>query len=353
MDRTPIPSPTIEKIKNPVGRPRKPAEPRIWPNVICADDLEPREMKWLWAPYLPVGTVSMLFGPGGIGKSHIACDIAAALSKGRQLPGQNETHQRRPQKVLMMSAEDDMRVVMLPRLINAGADLRHIWIPDGLITLDGDGIKHVSHIMQEFACTVAFIDPVVAYMGGRIDMNRMNEVREFTGALAQAAMKSDTSVILVHHSRKGKDGEDYEKAAGSVDFINSVRSTLYCNRTAEGVRYMKHVKSNYSAPGPTLTYDFGTDDHFHWTGIIDDDLLVQIQTPTSTGQGGARKRAIDFIKQTLSQGPVEAAEILKIAEIEGFNNKTLQRAKEGVAESFVTTDLNGNKNVWHWRLING
>src|SRR6185369_1901078 len=170
-------------------------------------------MRWLWYPYIPYGAASMLFGPGGLGKSHIACDIAARVSRGDQFP--HSKVNMAPGRVLMMSAEDDMSVVLVPRLKEAGANLSNIFIPDQTFVLDKIGLHDMYQYMELSAATVVFIDPIVAYMGGKIDMNKMNEVRELTGALHEAAQKSGSAVIIVHHSRKGKEGEDYEKAAGS------------------------------------------------------------------------------------------------------------------------------------------
>ncbi len=50
--------------------------------VIKASEIEPKEVKWLWYPYIPFGKVTLLQGDPGDGKSKLMLSIAALLSKG-------------------------------------------------------------------------------------------------------------------------------------------------------------------------------------------------------------------------------------------------------------------------------
>lgn len=48
--------------------------------VIKASEIEPKEVKWLWYPYIPYGKVTLLQGDPGDGKSKLMLSIAALLS---------------------------------------------------------------------------------------------------------------------------------------------------------------------------------------------------------------------------------------------------------------------------------
>ena len=50
--------------------------------VIKASEIEPKEVKWLWYPYIPYGKVTLLQGDPGDGKSKLMLSIAERLSKG-------------------------------------------------------------------------------------------------------------------------------------------------------------------------------------------------------------------------------------------------------------------------------
>jgi hypothetical protein len=314
---------------------------RKFPPLVMADTIEPKEITWLWKPYIPSGSASMIFGPGGTGKSHIAVDMAARISKGEALPGQEKALPA--QNVLIMSAEDEFDRVLVPRLIAAGADLSRIAFPKSPFTLDKDGLAMVEEYMASFAAGIVFIDPIVAYIGGKVDINRANETREFTGGLHQMAMRTGTAVIVVHHARKGGEGADYEKMMGSADFNNAVRSVMYTTQAPNGDRIMRHVKANYAALGPTLGYKFG-DLGFEWTGAYQEDgVKAKAKDQTTQVQ--------DWLREKLAAGPKRATDMERSAAQKSFSRRTIVRAKAGVAESYLVSEQ--GKMHWYWRLVDG
>ena len=58
--------------------------------VVKASEIEPKEVKWLWYPYIPFGRVTLLQGDPGDGKSKLMLSVAALLSKGEALPFTDE-----------------------------------------------------------------------------------------------------------------------------------------------------------------------------------------------------------------------------------------------------------------------
>ena len=47
--------------------------------VVKASEIEPREVKWLWYPYIPFGKVTLLQGDPGDGKSKLKYEIVAVF----------------------------------------------------------------------------------------------------------------------------------------------------------------------------------------------------------------------------------------------------------------------------------
>jgi len=308
------------------------------PKLLNCEELKVRQPHWVWYPYIPANCATMVFGVGGIGKSYLSCELAAAFSAGRKLPGQAEGEPRK-HNVLLMSAEDSPSAVIKPRLIKCGADLKRVFIPDEPFLLDKWGLGVVQDYMEKSQASIVIIDPIVHYMGGKIDMNKMNEVRAITGALHQKAMNTDSAIIILHHARKGTEGQGYEKAAGSADFVNAVRSVLYAHKTNDGTSVVEHVKTNYGVHGKALAF-FIDEEGFHWIGDYTDVMIA----------GGAVKRdeAAVFLKTVLEHGPVAAKEIASLATDEGFTLRTLNRAKTGIVDSIMRYD--GQTRMWFWRL---
>lgn len=309
-----------------------------WLNTV-----EPREMKFLWRPYIPAGVATLMYGPGGVGKSHIAMDIAARVSTGAAFPGQEQT--RPPEKVLIMSAEDEADTVLVPRLLQSGADLTKIAIPKRIFTLDKTGLVLVDEMIEAYSVGIVFIDPIVSYIGSKVDINRANETRDFTGVIHSIAKAHGVPIIIIGHSRKSSDGSDADKAMGSVDFVNAVRSALYVTYAPNGDTIMKHSKANYAKKGPTLSYTF--DDHgFEWTGVYAE-TGVRGEVPAQRPRNAVR----DWLLEKLADGPKRATDMERSATELGFSRRTMLRGKVGVAESYLVS-VDG-KMQWYWKLIEG
>jgi hypothetical protein len=84
--------------------------------VTPASTIEPRPVHYLWADRIPIGTLNLLGGREGIGKSIFACTVAADITQGR-LPG---VHFGAPRAVLIAATEDSWSHTIVPRLLAAG-----------------------------------------------------------------------------------------------------------------------------------------------------------------------------------------------------------------------------------------
>lgn len=51
--------------------------------IPCLGDVEPVNTQWLVKGYFPMGAVSVVAGPGGVGKGVFMADVAAAVTTGR------------------------------------------------------------------------------------------------------------------------------------------------------------------------------------------------------------------------------------------------------------------------------
>ena len=89
--------------------------------VIKASEIEPKEVKWLWYPYIPYGKVTLLQGDPGDGKSKLMLSIAALLSKGEPLPF-TETEETEPMTIIYQTTEDDADDTVVPRFNSAGGN---------------------------------------------------------------------------------------------------------------------------------------------------------------------------------------------------------------------------------------
>ena len=315
----------------------QPAEVEALPFVVLST-VKKKDIHWLWKPYIPRGAVTTIIGDGGYGKSFMTCSIAADLSAGRALPGQPA---QPPRKVLMISAEDGIGEVMLPRLEMLNAKMENIAAYDEGFTLNPKMAQRILLAVEQYDAAVVFLDPMVVYMGGEIDSHKANEVRSIMTMLTSIAKHKDIAIVAVHHVNKGN-AKGQHKSLGSVDFVNSVRSTLLVDCSKTQTYFMSHVKHNWSAQGHTLAYSF-TNDAFHWLGTYSPTLgeephdISLSHTP--------RGKAAAFLKNILKDGPVSMVEVVKMAKDMGFSERTLRTAKRGICHSVRRKDL-----TWAWAL---
>ena len=100
--------------------------------IIKASEIIPKEVRWLWYPYIPFGKVTLLQGDPGDGKSKLMLSLAALLSKGEPLPFADEEEHTEPMTVIYQTTEDDADDTVVPRFNSA----------DG----DGERLMSLSHI---------------------------------------------------------------------------------------------------------------------------------------------------------------------------------------------------------------
>ncbi len=113
--------------------------------------------EWLWPGWIAFGAVSVLDGEPDRGKSTVALDLAARLTRGLPMPaaavgdmgdladppgppapvGQAPAPMFAPRSVVVASAEDSASRTIRPRLEAAGADLERVRIVEEVVDADG------------------------------------------------------------------------------------------------------------------------------------------------------------------------------------------------------------------------
>jgi hypothetical protein len=91
------------------------------PIMVRVSDVQREEVSWLWNDRIPRGKLTIIEGDPGEGKTFLSQAIAAAVTCGFGLPGQEE--QREPETVLIMSAEDGLADTIRPRLEDQSSEV--------------------------------------------------------------------------------------------------------------------------------------------------------------------------------------------------------------------------------------
>lgn len=318
--------------------------------LLMFSQIKREDIRWFWNPYIPLGRLTMLGGDPGAGKSFITTAIAAALSRGDSLPGEEEGV-REPTVTLMLNAEDDPADTMRPRLENLHADMTKIWISTEDIILDADGFETIREMVADTGAKLLIIDPIVAFLGPKINMNNANEVRHIMKAIARMAKQLDIAIIVVRHNRKAPAGAVQGKAIyagnGSIDFTAATRSELSVNETKNGTKFMNHIKANSGPRGPSIQYTIESMEDgsglFKWG-----DFSLNM-----TGQpAGLSKKFRDegeiqaWLWDLLTHHPdgLSSKSVYEMGKLKGYSQTKLEHMKKGVA---ISSRVGGE---WVWKL---
>ena len=313
--------------------------------IIRMSDVELTPVEWLWKPYLPFGKLSVLQGNPGEGKTYFAMHLAAACTNGKLLPNMERME---PFNVIYQTAEDGLGDTVKPRLIEAGADLDRVLVIDDSevqLTLSDERIEKA---IIENNARLVIIDPIQAYLGADVDMNRANEVRPIFMRLGQVAQRTGCAILLIGHLNKAAGMQSLQRGLGSIDIAAAVRSVLFIGKLKHDptMRILTHEKSSLAPPGVSLAFSLGDEGGFRWVGEYDitaDEMLSGIEPQRET----KTQQAKDLICTLLAGGKQVFSEDIDKAALErGIPGRTVRDAKRELGDALKSKIVEGRKKVF-------
>ncbi len=311
--------------------------------MIKMSEIQSQEVSWLWYPFIPYGKLTIIQGDPGDGKTTLVLNIAAWLSKGEGLDSEMKLSE--PVNVIYQSAEDGLADTVKPRLELAGADCERILVIDekekSLSMVD----ERLEKAIVQTKARMLILDPIQAYLGGGMDMNRANEARDMTKKLGALAEKHQCAIVLIGHMNKAAGNKAAYRGMGSIDFFAVARSVLLVGRV-EGepnIRAVIQIKNNLAAFGHPKAFAL-SEDGFGWLGdyeITADEVLGGI-APKANKMEQAKRLLREL---ALTSDAVQSNEIFDMADEQGISKRTLENAKRELG--IRARKIN---NSWYWEL---
>ena len=323
---------------------KEPSKPETV-KIIRMSDVELTPVEWLWKPYLPFGKLSVLQGNPGEGKTYFAMHLAAACTNGKLLPNMERME---PFNVIYQTAEDGLGDTVKPRLIEAGADLDRVLVIDDSevqLTLSDERIEKA---IVENNARLVIIDPIQAYLGADVDMNRANEVRPIFMRLGQVAQRTGCAILLIGHLNKAAGMQSLQRGLGSIDIAAAVRSVMFIGKLKHDptMRILTHEKSSLAPPGVSLAFSLGDEGGFRWVGEYDitaDEMLSGIEPQRET----KIQQAKDLICTLLAGGKQVLSEDIDKAALErDIPGRTVRDAKRELGDALKSKIVEGRKKVF-------
>jgi hypothetical protein len=193
----------------------------------------------------------------------------------------------------------------------------------------------------------------MAYLDGKMDVNKANMVRHVTSRLAKLAETYDIAVIAVRHLSKSSSTKTIYRGQGSIDFTASARSVLLTGIDPDTLeRGFVHIKCNIAAHGDSVGYkieDNGSGaGKFSWTGKSE--ITAARIFEVEIGDN-ALDKAKAFLRIQLADGKNLANDVYKAANEQGVKERTLNQAKKELKIGSRREGKQGSKaGHWYWFL---
>jgi len=340
--------------------PETPPEKRR-PLTVKLSQVKPEKVEWLVQHRIPLGFITVVAGRTGVGKSFACLDMIARMSVGGEIPLSNGKRFERAGTLIL--SEDSPEYVLVPRLIDAGADLDLVHA----MTWDGMSSYHLSNTdMLDEACNeidhpvrIVMIDPPTNFIEG-VDEHSNSEVRNLVMRVVEWALARKVAVLFILHVNKqsGKGLEAINRVMGSVAWVTTARiaHTICPDPETPGQTLMVPTKSNIGPMPPALAYKFAPVDpedpesgaRIEWVGEVD------VTADEALGHAGPRVRRDVIAAEWLIERFREkldwpSDELFAAATATGISRNAVfdARAKLELPKARKITHENGRA-VWVW-----
>ncbi|HYE09406.1 MAG TPA: AAA family ATPase [Patescibacteria group bacterium] len=312
--------------------------------IISMDTIETEEIKWLWYPYIPYGKLTIVQGDPGDGKTTFMLKLASKLSNGKCFGDSEVEANREPINVIYQTAEDGLADTVKPRLETAGADCSRILVIDDTeqsLTMQDSRLEQA---LEQTGAKLLILDPIQAYLGENVDINRANETRDVTKRLAALASKMGCAIVLIGHMNKGSNSKAAYRGIGSIDFFAIARSVLLVARVPDqpSVRAVAQIKNNLAQEGDVVAFQLANGT-FEWLGDYDisvEELLGGYSSISKT------QKAEELLERMLSSKvTVPVQEIFEEGKRLGISKRTIENTKHVLGVKSVRVGA-----IWHWSL---
>ena len=316
--------------------------------VIKASEIETKEVKWLWYPYIPFGKVTLLQGDPGDGKSKLMLSIAALISKGEPLPFTDEEIE--PMTIIYQTTEDDAEDTVVPRFNSASGNGENlIFIKEDEKALSF-GDNRIAEAIKKYNAKLLILDPLSSYIGENCSMNNANETRLEFNHLIAVAKNTGCAIVIIAHMNKMRDTNPLYRTNGSIDIAGAARSILAITRTPNkevpSERYMVQVKSNLAPTGSAIIFEVAEKGVNFISEIeMTAEEAFQSIAPKRGRPNDKEIKAKAFLLEMLKDGEMLSSDCEEKLASAGFKKTTIKKAKK---KAGVVSMKRGF--LWYWSL---
>jgi hypothetical protein len=337
-----------------------------------AEAVKIRPIPWLWHGVMPTHMSTAITGDAGLGKSLVAVDLAARVSRGTAFPIYDKPSVTAQGHVFYITSEGVPEMILVPRFMAAGADLSKITIIDGVYTRNDHfsmfditrNIPNIERRAKDFPDLILIVvDPIASFLPERINTNQGNRVRQAMDRISELAFKLGIACPTVMHFTKTPGLSAIHKTSGSVQFEASVKMSWSVIRRPDdppNVRLLVPQKSNITGGYKSLSFsihpvEFPAPDNpgetistakIVYGEHVDENPETLISPPIE--KDGDAARAVEFLKRKMKGGmTLYARDILEEADSEGIPPWSVKKARVRLGLAVEKEDKFQGRFFWY------
>ena len=366
-----------QQVQPRISNAKQPGKKTI--QLLRASTFDMRAQDWIWKGHLLRGTLEIMSGNPGLGKSQVQISLIAAVTT-TDVKWPDGTDSGPAMDVIMLTAEDTIAETVRPRLQAARADATRVHILPFVSTPQGDRQFLLSEDLEQLEQGIReirknggdigliTIDPITAFMG-KLDSNSATDVRGRLGPVMALAERMHVAISAITHPAKNSSHKSLNNFIGSQAFIAAARighvlgEEMKEGEAEEGSKkppkpvptgriLFANNKNNVHRKTPTLAYEIElhtwideksgreiSTSCVKWAAEpvdITADELAAMHSGIGTPHGrpaeaarGAQVQVQTWLEAQLIGGkPVPAAETEQAALAAGFTKNQLRTARE-------------------------
>jgi putative DNA primase/helicase len=342
--------------------------------TVLASEIEMEAIEWFWQQRIARGALNILVGMPDRCKGQITAFLSARTTNGGSMPC---LEGYAPDgNVIILTAEDDLKRTVVPRLNAAGADLKRIKLikmirrPDQskrMFNLVDDLTRLEEEIERMGNVALVIIDPISAYLGvRRVAGGSSTDVRGVLGPVTDLAERTQAAFLAVMHFNKKADVNNAVlRVSDSVAYVAAARTTHFVVRDMEHERsyLFAKAKNNLSMEDTAIRYrvavkEVGIDKktgkpieapYVVWEDVpvtVDETDVIEAENIGSKAKKSRLEDAVKFLQERLGKGQARKMDdLLEEAKANLISRATLYRAKSEL-HLFAIKDPNDGEYYW-------
>jgi hypothetical protein len=302
---------------------------------------------WLWPGRIRRGELTMLFGEPCSGKSFVAMDIVARVSRGDVFPGADSSPHRKPPpgQALMVVSSETHRFEIHDRLVAAGADTYQVFLAQTVKEVDMQASKATAYpfnlpeqlgeieaiLRTNRNLQLVVIDSLENMLDG---VSGARAIRQLLLNLDRLAQRFNVAMLVVQPFTGRPRWGNELRNLGPAPFLAVPRTIWGIGRRSPepgSARMMYPLKLTHQAEGVLQEFEI-QEGRIAWSEGEEPTSSLRAAEPTGDPQERITKfdQASVRLGELLQNGPVATFRLQAQMEQEGFSWRTCERVKKAM-----------------------